>query len=197
MSSADTAVDFVLIGSKNFVVVVNFVVVASKDVKSKAVGGASAVLVLIVVLYSRLDSRGNKSGIVVGVDFVVVVDFFLVGSNDVGSNDVGSNDVGSKAVDLDSPRRTDMHLIRLEEQVAASSLPLDFLLLIQLEERVGGGGGGSCFRFADGDTAVASAVSSCAVVLLFFRPRDLFFPPIFERRGMMSLFFSLTSNQGN
>ena len=83
VGSADTAVDFVLVGSKDFVVVVNFVVVASKDVESKAVGGASAVLVLIVVLYSRLDSRGNKAGIVVVINFVVVVNFVLVGSNDV------------------------------------------------------------------------------------------------------------------
>ena len=91
----------------------------------------------------------------------------------------------------------DMHLILLEERVAASSFPLELLLLIRLEERVGGGGGGDCFRFAAGAAVVASAVAGGAVVLLFFRPRDLFFSPIVERQGMMSLFFLLTSNQGN
>ena len=97
-----------------------------------------------------------------------------------------------------------MHLICLEERVAASSFPLDLLLFIRLEEQVGGGGGGGCFRFSASAAAVASAVAGGAVVLLFFRPRDLFFrprdlffPPIVERRGMISLFFLLTSNQGN
>ena len=74
--------------------------------------------------------------------------------------------------------------------------PLYFLLLICLEERVGGGGGGGYFRFAAGAAPVASAVAWGAVILLFFRPRDLFFPQIVERCSMMSLFFLLTSNQG-
>ena len=78
VGSADTSVDFVLIGSKDFVVVVDFGVIASNDVGSKAVGGASAVLVVVVVLSSRLDSRVNKAGIVVVIDFIVIVDFFLV-----------------------------------------------------------------------------------------------------------------------
>ena len=90
-----------------------------------------------------------------------------------------------------------MHLIRLEVQVAASFFPFDLLLLIRLEEQVGGGGGGGCFRFAAGADVVASDVARGDFVLLCFRPRDLFFPPIVERRGMMSLFFLLTSNQGN
>ena len=173
VDSVDTAVDFVLVGSKDFVVVVNFFVVASNDVGYKAVGGASAVVVLVVLLSSQLDSRGNKAGIVVVIDFVVVVKFFLIGSNDVESNDVGSNDVVSKAVDLDLPRRTDMHLILLEERVAASSFPLDFLLLIRLEEQVGGGGGGGCFCFAAGADAVASAVAGgccCSPILSSNRP---------------------------
>ena len=42
MGSVDTAVDFVLVGSKYFVVVVDFVIVASNDVGSKAIDGASA-----------------------------------------------------------------------------------------------------------------------------------------------------------
>ena len=88
MGSADTAVDFFLVGSEDFVVVFDFVVVAYNNVGSKAVGGAYAVLVPVVVLSSRLDSSGNKADIVVFVDFVVVVDFVLVGSNDVESNDV-------------------------------------------------------------------------------------------------------------
>ena len=50
VGSEDTAIDFVLVGSKDFVVVVNFVVVSSKDVGSKVVGGVSAVLILVVVL---------------------------------------------------------------------------------------------------------------------------------------------------
>ena len=88
-------------------------------------------------------------------------------------------------------------MICLEERVAASSFPLDLLLFIRLEEQVGGGGGGGCFCFAAGADAVASAVAGGAVVLLFFRPIDLIFPQIVEQRGMMSLFFLLTSNQGN
>ena len=90
-----------------------------------------------------------------------------------------------------------MHLIGLEERFATSSFPLDFLLLIRLEKRVGGGSGGSCFCFAAGAAAATSAVARGAVVLLLFCPRDRFFPRIVERRGMMSLFFFLTSNQEN
>ena len=52
VGSADTAVAFFLVGSKDFVVVVDFVVVASNNVGSKAVFGASAFLVLVVVLSS-------------------------------------------------------------------------------------------------------------------------------------------------